>query len=56
MSRYVDAKIRTCPKCNLNVNDCKCQDNNVDNRVRFVELSQATYDELIKKEQQNKEE
>lgn len=54
MSKYIDAKVRFCPKCNQNVNDCKCQDN----KVRFVQLSQAKYDELMQKEnkEQNKEE
>lgn len=54
MSKYVDAKIRFCPKCNLNVNECKCQDN----KVKFVSLTQEKYDELMQKEnkKQNKEE
>ena len=46
MRKYIDAKVRFCPKCNQNVNDCQCQDN----RVRFVQLSQAKYDELMQKE------
>ena len=51
MSKYIDAKVRFCPKCNQNINDCQCEKN----MVRFVSLSQAQYDELIKKEKQNQE-
>ena len=54
MSKYIDAKVRFCPKCKQNINNCQCQDN----KVKFVELSQEKYDELMKQENnnQNKEE
>lgn len=54
MSKYIDGKIRFCPKCNKNINECTCQDNK-NNKVKFVSLSQAKYNELMQKEKQNKE-
>ena len=48
MSRYIDAKVRFCPKCHQNVNDCQCEDN----KVTFVECSQQKYDEITQKNKQ----
>ena len=28
MKKYIDAKIRLCPKCKQNVNKCNCKNNN----------------------------
>lgn len=55
MSKYIDAKVRVCPKCYKNTNYCQCQESQENNQVQFVELSQAKYDELVQKEQQEQE-
>lgn len=55
MSKYIDAKVRVCPKCYKNINHCQCQESQANNQVQFVELSQAKYDELVQKEQQEQE-
>lgn len=47
MSKYIDGKIRFCPICNENINDCKCDEN----KVVFVQLPQEKYDNLTTSQQ-----
>ena len=43
MIKYVDAKIRFCPNCNLNIKECTCQKQ----QVKFFKVTKEKFDKLV---------